>query len=193
MDQVDQAIEGSATEAAKRTLWVALVVTGSIGFSFALACATPFAALATLAALNMPRRDLFALVGVAWLANQVIGYGFLTYPQTWDSFAWGGAIGVAACLSAMGALAVADRVSRWGSARVVIGAFLAAFVLYELALYAASFVLPGSNEAFSLPVVWRIFYVNVIALVGLLIAHRLAMAAGLVVTSEVRAQKPAGA
>ena len=43
-----------------------------IGFSFALACATPFAALATLAALNTPRRDLFALVGVAWLANQII-------------------------------------------------------------------------------------------------------------------------
>jgi hypothetical protein len=41
-----------------------------------------------LAAFNMPRRDLFALIGLAWLANQIIGYGFLAYPQTWDSFAW---------------------------------------------------------------------------------------------------------
>src|SRR5262245_44914939 len=54
-----------------------MVILSSIGFSFALACAAPLAALATLAALKMSRRDLFTFVGAAWLANQLIGYGFL--------------------------------------------------------------------------------------------------------------------
>ena len=132
----------------------------------------------------MPRRDLFTLVGLAWLANQIIGYGFLGYPQTWDSFAWGGAIGIAACLGAVGALTIAPRAMRLGTLGIIATAFFAAFALYELALYAASFVLPGSAEAFSLPVVWRIFYVNVIALVGLLVVHRLALAARLIVKSN---------
>jgi hypothetical protein len=183
MLQAHRSAESVGAEATRRALWVALVVAGSIGFSFALACATPFAALATLAVLNTPRRDLFALVGVAWLANQIMGYGFLAYPQTWDSFAWGGAIGIAVALAAVGAIAVANRLAYWGSARIIVAAFLAAFGLYELALYAASFVLPGSDAAFSLPVIWRIFYVNAIALAGLLVAHRLAMTAGLTVRS----------
>jgi hypothetical protein len=176
--------ESAPNSAMKRSLWIALLATGSIGFSFALACATPFAALATLAAINMPRRDLLSLVGVAWLANQAIGYGVLGYPQTLDSFAWGGAIGIAAALAAAIAVAVAARVARLGSAGTISTAFLAAFAVYELALYAVSFVLPTGAEAFSLPVVWRIFYVNVIALVGLLVLHRLALAAGLIVSGK---------
>jgi hypothetical protein len=160
----------------KRSLWMVLLTMSSVGFSFALACATPFAALATLAALNMPRRDLLTLVGLAWLANQLIGYGVLDYPQTWDSFAWGGAIGIAAAPAAATAVAVAACVARLGSARVIVAAFLAAFAGYELTLYAASFVLPTGAEAFSPPVVRHIFYVNAIALVGLLALHRLALA-----------------
>lgn len=88
----------------RRSLWIGAGDVSSIGFRFVLACATPFAALATLAALKMSRRDLFTLVSAAWLANQFIGYGFLAYPETWDSFAWGGAIGIAAFLAACVAL-----------------------------------------------------------------------------------------
>jgi hypothetical protein len=63
---------------------------------------------------------------------------------------------------------------------MIFSVFLAAFALYEITLYSASFVLPGSAEAFSAPHVWRIFYVNVIALAGLLIVHRVALAGLLV-------------
>ena len=35
-------------------------------FSFALACATPFPALAALAALHLKRRDAAALIGIGW-------------------------------------------------------------------------------------------------------------------------------
>ena len=65
----------------------------------------PFAALASTAALNVSRRDLITLIGAAWLANQIIGYVFLAYPMTWHSFAWGGALGMAASLGTVGALA----------------------------------------------------------------------------------------
>lgn len=64
MERTDRAI-GTDAETGKRVLWVTLLLVATIGFSFVLACATPFAALATLAALNMPRRNLFALAGVA--------------------------------------------------------------------------------------------------------------------------------
>jgi hypothetical protein len=168
----------------KRSLWIVLLTMGSIGFSFALACATPFAALAALAALNMPRRDVFSLVALAWFVNQVVGYVFLAYPQTWDSFAWGGAIGIAALLSAIAAVA-AGRITRFGRAGITVAVFLAAFVSYELALYAASFVLPTGAEAFSLPVVWRIFCVNVIALAGLFTLYRLGLATGLIAGPRV--------
>ena len=74
---------------ARRTGWIALLTVATIAGSLVFACATPFPALAALAALHMSRRDAFALTAVIWGANQIIGYGLLHYPQTWDSVAWG--------------------------------------------------------------------------------------------------------
>jgi hypothetical protein len=190
MQQMDRTADGAMAVNTRRSLWIALVIVGSIGFSFAFACATPFAALA---AVDMQRRDLFILVGLAWLANQAIGYGLLGFPQTMDSFAWGAVIGIAAGLAAWAALTVTSRLARWGAISVTGVAFLAAFAAYELALYAASLVLPGGTSAFSLPVVWRIFYVNVIALAGLLVVHRLALGVGLVARSPMPVREPAAA
>jgi hypothetical protein len=111
--------------------------------------------------------------------------------MTWDSFAWGGALGMAACLGTVGALTAVSHTSRWGSTQIVVAVFLGAFVYYEIGLYAASLVLPGGNDAFSVQAVWRIFYVNAIALTGLLLVHRLAMATGLVMWGGARVRKPA--
>ena len=60
-------------------LWIALIGGGSIALSRAFACATPFAALATLAALTMGGRDAVLLVGFVWAANQAVGFGLLHY------------------------------------------------------------------------------------------------------------------
>ena len=81
---------------ARRIGWIALLTVATIAASLMFACATPFPALAVLAALHMNRRDAFALTAVIWGTNQIIGYGLLHYPQTWDSFAWGIAIGAGA-------------------------------------------------------------------------------------------------
>lgn len=168
--------------AAKRALWVSLIVVGCIGFSFVFACATPFAALATLAALNMPRRDVFAVVGLAWLANQAIGYGLLGYPQTWDSFAWGAAIGIAAGLGAWAAMVAADRTQRFGKVLAIAAAFAAASLAYQAIMYLSGLVLPGGG--FSLSIVMTVLTINAGALLGLLVVHRFAVAAGLVATSH---------
>jgi hypothetical protein len=77
-----------------RAIWIALIVASGICLSTIFACVTPFAALATLAALKLARRDSITVVGAVWLANQAAGYGFLGYQWNWDSAAWGIAIGV---------------------------------------------------------------------------------------------------
>lgn len=165
------------SDSARTSIWIALVVGSSVLFSLAFACATPFPALATIAGVRMLRRDALTLIGVTWLMNQSIGYLVLGYPQTWDSFAWGGAIGLSAMLATV---AVAQYAFRFGATlRATILGFLVAFAVYEAVLFAATTVLPSSAEAFSLAVVAWIFWINGLALVGLSAMYQLAVMARL--------------
>ena len=161
---------------ARDGIWIALVTSASILFSLALACATPFAAIATIAGTKMNRREAGILVGIAWLVNQTVGYLILGYPQTWDSFAWGGIIVVAALLAVL-ATSTTEQLSGPSAVSLVI-CFLAAFVVYELTLFAATVFLPSSARAFSVAVVARIFAINATALVGLILLHRAAVDLG---------------
>jgi hypothetical protein len=158
----------TSTDTLRRIAWIALIAAASVGASLVFACATPFAALATLGAINLRRHHAFALAVIVWLVNQTIGYGVLGYPRTFDSFAWGGAIGAAALLATWAALAVGPRPMRTGPVFAAVIAFGAAFVCYELALYLTSFMLPSGDSAFSLRIVWYILEVNVIAFAGLI-------------------------
>lgn len=171
-----------------RAVWMALIVAAGAGLSLRYACATPFAALATLAALKTDRRDTAAIVGLVWLVNQVIGYGFLGYPMTWDSFAWGGAIGLAAGFALLTAMALSPR--RAGSFAISLP-FVGAFAAFEFALYVASFVLPSEADAFALPVVRQIFVVNALSLAGLVAVHWLAGIAGLLDSGRDEPMRPA--
>src|ERR1700750_259663 len=67
--------------------------------SFALACATPFAAFAVVAAAMLPLRPALLVVTGAWLVNQTIGFGALHYPIDGSTIAWGFVIGAAVLLS----------------------------------------------------------------------------------------------
>jgi hypothetical protein len=153
----------------RRAGWITLLTIATVAGSFVFACATPFPALAAVAALHMNRRDAFLLTGIIWFANQTVGYGFLHYPQTWDSFAWGGAIGAAAMI-ATGIAVGAERALRpsaWPLTMLV--SFAAAFAGYEVALYAATAVLPSEPSVFGLAVMLYILEVNAIAFGGLLV------------------------
>ncbi len=162
-----------ASEHADRVVWIGLIVACGTCLSPLFACVTPFAALAALAALKLDGRDAAAVVGVVWLANQAIGYGFLGYPWTWDSAAWGLAIGGCCGL----AVVAAKALSAQRAAPLAISLpFVAAFTVFEFGLYLAGYVLPGSGGAFSARVVWQVFLVNAVALFALIALAELARA-----------------
>jgi hypothetical protein len=154
--------------AVRRAGWMVILTAATIASSLVFACATPFVALATLAALCMNRRDAFIVTGLTWVANQAVGYGFLHYPHTWDSFAWGIAIGVAAMIATALAVEVGSVLRRFGWLLTVLASFTAAFAGYEITLYTVTAVLPSDASAFSVAVVFYILKVNVVALGGLL-------------------------
>jgi hypothetical protein len=169
---VDDRLDSSASS---RALWIALIVISGVCLSPFFACATPFAALATVAALKLDRRDMVCVAGLVWLANQAIGYGFLSYPRTWDSAAWGLAIGV----SATAAIAAARSLSTVRRAPLAVSLpFVAAFTAFELGLYLAGFLLPGSEGAFTLAVIGNVFVINAVTLCGLMAVSQFAMLVG---------------
>jgi hypothetical protein len=165
---------------ARRWLWILLLTAASVFVTLGMACATPFAALATLGALHMSRRDGLALIGIAWLADQAVGYGLLGYPRTANSVAWGVILGVGAFVALLAAQALADRVRARGVVLAGAAAFAGAFVAYQAVLVAATAVLSSGSEAFSLPIVAWVLRVNLLSLAGLLILYRLAVWIGLV-------------
>ncbi|MGO7975048.1 hypothetical protein GR223_24735 [Rhizobium leguminosarum] len=147
--------------------WVVVISGASVALSLFFACITPFVALATVSAVILPRRMAVTAVLLAWLANQMVGYLVLGYPQTWDSYAWGLAIGIAA----FACLAAALLVLRLSADLTVtmVGAFMAGFVAYEGALFAATVVLPSG--AFSAAVVADVLLINSLAAIGLICLH----------------------
>src|SRR5262249_17840056 len=62
------------------TFCFALLTVSCALASFALACATPFAAFAVVAAAMLPLRPALIVVTGAWLVNQSIGFGVRHYP-----------------------------------------------------------------------------------------------------------------
>ena len=83
---MDQVPSDHLGEPLRTGLWIALVAACIVIGSFAFACAAPMIAVATFAATKMRIGEAFTVVLVAWLANQLVGYLVLGYPQTWDSF-----------------------------------------------------------------------------------------------------------
>lgn len=174
---------GSLSPRAVTTIWIALIAALTVGGSLAFACAAPLAAIAALAGCKMERASGIALVGAAWLSNQVVGYGILGYPQTAYSFAWGAAIGVASLLAFLAAHTAATSVNH--RALGLIAGFVAAFAVYEIALYLVGIPFSTSAKAFSAPIVGRIFEINLVSFAGLLILHRLALATSLLPSRPV--------
>lgn len=160
-------------------LWVALLAVASVLLSFRLSCATPFAALAVLAALHMKKSEGLGLVALAWGLNQIVGYGFLHYPVDGQSFAWGAAIGVAALATFAAASYLAPRLAFLGRVPMMAATLAASFVVYEVVIFAPSAFLPSSELAYSWPIIGQIALVNALVFPALLLAHRGAELLGL--------------
>lgn len=140
--------------------------------SFALACATPFAAFAVVAAAMLPLRPALLVVTGVWLVNQTIGFGALHYPINASTIAWGFVIG-AATLAATAASAATLRALPMNRAPLMLAlALVCAYAAYELVLLAATPFLGGAG-AFTAAIVTRIGLTNVAWLIGLVAASEI--------------------
>ena len=134
--------------------------------SFALACATPFAPFAVVAAAMLPLRPALLVVTGAWLVNQSIGFGVLHYPIDGSTIAWGFVIGAAALAPTAIASVVLRALPQGRTPLMLAIALIAAYAAYELALLAATPFL-GGEGAFTAAIVTRIGLTSALWLAGL--------------------------
>lgn len=134
--------------------WLATLAAAAVLGSMALACMTPFTALAVVAAFTLPRGAGIVTVLGAWGVNQVIGYGMLGYPTDPATIGRGVTLAVAALAAfAVGRMARSPDGAIVGT-RAIIG-FLAAFAAYEAVNFAGALLL-GGTENFTAAIVWMI-------------------------------------
>jgi hypothetical protein len=170
--------EQSDAPLAQRFAWGGILTVVTVASTLAVSCGTPFAALATLAALFLPRRDAFVLITVNWLANQAIGFGLLHYPLNWVSYRTGISLGVAALLSTLAAMLAQQALRNAAAAMRTLGSFGVAFITYEAAFFLVSPA--GTSADFGASVVLYILCVNAIALAALLLLQTSATVLGLI-------------
>jgi hypothetical protein len=151
-------------------IWPALLVAAALVGSGAFACATPFAAFAAIAAATLPAGTAIFTVAAIWATNQAVGFLALGYPWTVPTALWGVAIGAAALVATLAAIAAL----RWPWARRAwIGipvAFLAGFASYEIVLAAAALGL-GGLEDFTPAIIAQVLAVAAAWLAGLWATH----------------------
>jgi multidrug transporter EmrE-like cation transporter len=118
-----------------------------------------------------------------------VGFGVLNYPWTASTFAWGVAIGAAAVIGTLAAQWAVRRLAAAAPilARMIAG-FVAAFVLYEIALYVVAVSVLGGIGAFTPAIVGQVLFANAVTLVGLVALHQLVVIGALVLSRRRRAQ-----
>jgi hypothetical protein len=134
--------------------------------SFALACATPFAAFAVVAAATLPLRPALLVVTGAWLVNQTIGFSALHYPIEASTIAWGFVIGAAGLAATVASSALLRVLPRNRTPLMLALALVCAYGAYEITLFAATPFL-GGTEAFTAAIVSRLVLLSAVWLVGL--------------------------
>jgi hypothetical protein len=147
--------------------WVALLIAAGFLSSVTFECVTPFAAFAALTVATMPLPGALLTTAAIWLVNQALGFLALGYPPDGSTFAWGGAIGIAALFAALAVAAIIEI--RHGALWLrVLGGFGAAFVVYEATLLLATTVLGGAQN-FTLAVVAKLALSDASWLIGVAI------------------------
>jgi hypothetical protein len=155
---------------------VVLLAASSVALTLGFACALPFAAFATISALVFRPGAAVGAVLAVWFMNQVIGFSLLHYPTDPSTIAWGFALGAIGLLSLGAAFPV---LSRLGGFVGILASFLAAFVVYEGAIYIVCVASGTGVGSFTAPIVTRIFLINAVSFGGLLAARELLARAGL--------------
>jgi hypothetical protein len=160
------------------TLWISLLAAASTGTTLLLACATPFPALAALAAAHMRPRDGVALMLLAWAASQAVGFGLLGYPHDPLTLGWGVALATAAVGAALAGYAVLDVLGKAPVAAQLATAYGAAFAAFKGAIALWALALGGLHTAIAPSLLTEQFVRNGAILAGLYLLYRILVAAG---------------
>ncbi|HTG38761.1 hypothetical protein [Sphingomonas sp.] len=177
--------EASGTPAS--TLWIMLFTLASTVTTLALACATPFTALAALAATKLRARDGMLLMLAAWVASQVVGFCVLDYPRDASTLGWAIALGTAAIAGLIAARMVAGRLGDRADALRIAGAYVAAALAFKLVILCWSSALGGIDIVLSPSINLRQFVRNGAILLGLYALYHGLRAVGLPAAPQVRA------
>lgn len=123
---------------ALQMIWIGLLAGAGTVASAAFACATPFAAVAALAAATLPLRQALATVLALWLGNQIVGFGLLDYPTDGETITWGLVIGAASLAATFVAHRVSAIATRQTSVVRLAILFAVAFATYQIGLLLGS-------------------------------------------------------
>ncbi len=69
---------------------------------------------------------------------------------------------------------------------VPLASFAAAFAVYEAGLFVVAVAALGDTASFTPAIIGRIFVINAVAMLGLLVLNRLAIASGFIATPNLR-------
>lgn len=159
-------------------LWVSLLTAASTATTLALSCATPFPALAALAAVHMRRRDGALLMLLAWAASQFVGFVLLGYPRDGSTLAWGAGL----CTAAVGAMLASHAALRALPHRPVAArlglAYAAGFTAFKAVILGWALVLGGLHAVMAPALLAGQFVRNGAILIGLYALYRALVAAG---------------
>lgn len=159
-------------------LWILLFTIASTLTTLIFACATPFPALAALAAVHLDRRDGVLLMLAAWAVSQAIGFCALGYPWDAATALTGVAIGTAAVAGTIIASVVDTYVpARSTLARLAIS-YVAAFATFKLGILLWAPVIGHADVALSLPILERQFVRYAVILAAFYALYRLLTAMG---------------
>ncbi|WP_311267640.1 hypothetical protein [Sphingobium sp. WCS2017Hpa-17] len=169
----------SLSPAAARHLWVGLMTLASTVTTLALACATPFPALAAIAALHVRRQEGIILMLAAWAVSQGVGYCLLGYEMTGENSVWAVTMALAAIAALLGADGVAGRLAGAHPALRLAAAYGVAFVAFKLVVLGGAFLLGSGWAAFAPNILARQFGRYAMILAGLLLLQHLVDRSGL--------------
>ncbi len=159
-------------------LWVALLTAASSVTTLALGCATPFPALAALAAVHMRRLDGIALMLLAWAASQFVGLFLLGYARDGSTLGWAAGLGTAALGSAFASYAALGALQYRSVAARLSLAYAAGFTAFKAIILGWALVLGGLHSLMAPDLIAEQFVRNGVILIGLYALYRALVALG---------------